>query len=360
MKLRELAKITGGRILGNQDADITGAAGIKEAGDDDITFLSDKRGVPDISSSRASSIITNESLVELVKKARDTVNILVVENPQYSFAKAIESFYLQSHNPTGISEKSITGNNLKMGSDVSVYPLAFIGDEVSLGDRAIIFPGAYVGKGVSIGNDSVIHPNVTIRENVVIGEKVIIHSGTVIGSDGFGYTLEKGEHYKIPQIGGVIIEDNVEIGSNVSIDRGSTGNTVIGQGTKIDNLVQIAHNVSIGKKCIIVSQVGISGSVEIGDGVVLAGQVGVKDHVEIGTGAIVAAQSGITRDIPEGQVYSGMPAIPHRTWLRAQSIFAKLPEYMKRLQIIENKIESVISSDFKETIKEVQPDDEQS
>jgi UDP-3-O-[3-hydroxymyristoyl] glucosamine N-acyltransferase len=357
MKLKELAELTGGRILGNQDADIIGAAGIKEAGDGDITFLSDKRGLPDISGSRASAIITNESLIDLVKEALDTVNLLVVENPQYSFAKAIEAFYLQHHDPTGISEKSITGNNLKIGSDVSVYPFAFIGDNVSLGDRAIIFPGVYIGKGVSVGNDSVIHPNVTIRENVVIGEKVIIHSGSVIGSDGFGYTLEKGEHYKIPQIGGVIIEDNVEIGSNVSIDRGSTGNTVIGQGTKIDNLVQIAHNVSIGKKCIIVSQVGISGSVEIGDGVVLAGQVGVKDHVKIGAGAVAAGQSGITRDIPEGQVYSGMPAIPHKTWLRSQSMFAKLPEYMKRLQDVENKIESLITSDFNGTGKEVQSND---
>jgi len=357
MKLRELAELTGGRILGNQDSDIIGAAGIKEAGVGDITFLSDKRGLTDIPGCRASAIITNESLVELVKNARDTFNVLVVENPQYSFAKALEAFHVHPHIPTGISDESITGSNLKTGSDISVYPFAFIGDDVSLGDRAIIFPGVYIGKGVSIGDDSVIHPNVTIRENVVIGKKVIIHSGTVIGADGFGYTLEKGEHYKIPQIGGVIIEDNVEIGSNVSIDRGTTGNTVIGQGTKIDNLVQIAHNVSIGKKCIIVSQVGISGSVEIGDGVVLAGQVGVKDHVKIGAGAVAAGQSGITRNIPEGQVYSGMPAIPHKTWLRAQSMFAKLPEYMKRLQDVENKIESVINSGFNETSKEVQSDD---
>ena len=357
MKLRELADLTGGRILGNRDSDIKRAAGLKDAGDGDITFLSDKRGLHDIEHSRASAIITSESLVDLVKSSRTAVNLLVVDNPQYSFAKVLEAFYLKSHVSTGISEKSVTGNNLKKGSDVSVYPFVYIGDDVSLGDRVTLFPGVYIGNGVSIGNDTVIHPNVTIREHVVIGDEVIIHSGSVIGSDGFGYTLEKGEHYKIPQVGGVIIEDNVEIGSNVSIDRATTGNTVIRQGTKIDNLVQIAHNVSIGKKCIIVSQVGISGSVEIGDGVVLAGQVGVKDHVKIGTGAVAAGQSGITRDIPEGQVYSGMPAIPHKTWLRAQSIFARLPEYMKRLQEVENRIESVISSDVKKPIKEVPPDD---
>ena len=359
MKLRALADLTGGIILGNQDSDIKGAAGIKDAKDGDITFLSDKRGLPDIARSMASAIITGESLVELVKNCRASVNILVVDNPQFSFAKALEALYLKPRVPTGISEQSVTGNNLRKGSDVSVYPFVYIGDDVSLGDRVTLFSGVYVGNGVSIGNDAVIHPNVTIREHVVIGNEVIIHSGSVIGSDGFGYTLEKGAHYKIPQVGGVIIEDNVEIGSNVSIDRATTGNTVIGQGTKIDNLVQIAHNVSIGKKCIIVSQVGISGSVEIGDGVVLAGQVGVKDHVKIGTGAVAAGQAGITRDIPEGQVYSGMPAIPHKTWLRAQSMFARLPEYMKRLQEVENKIESVINSDFDSTIKEVKPDDEQ-
>jgi UDP-3-O-[3-hydroxymyristoyl] glucosamine N-acyltransferase len=359
MKLKELADLTGGRILGNRDSEIKGAAGIKEAEDGDITFLSDKRGLPDISASRASAIITSESLLEPVQNARGTLNMLVVDNPQYSFAKALEAFYCKPHNPTGISDKAEIGSNIKIGSDVSVYPSAFLGNNVSLGDRVIIFPGVYIGNGVSIGNDSIVHPNVTIRERVVIGKEVIIHSGTVIGSDGFGYALEKGEHYKIPQIGGVLIEDKVEIGSNVSIDRATTGNTIVGQGTKIDNLVQIAHNVSIGKKCIIVSQVGISGSVKIGDGVVLAGQVGVKDHVKIGNGAVAAGQSGITRDIPEGQVYSGMPAIPHKTWLRAQSMFARLPEFMKRLQDVEKTIDSVISSEFKETNKEVQADDEQ-
>lgn len=358
MKLLELAKLTGGRILGNEDSEIKKVANLQEAENGDITFLSDKRGLSDIAGCRASAIITSENLVGPVKNVRDTLNILVVENPQYSFAKALEAFYLRPHNLIGISDKAVIGNNIKMGSDVSVYPSVFIGDNVSLGDRVILFPGVYIGNGVAIGNDSVIHPNVTIRENVSIAKEVIIHSGTVIGSDGFGYTLEKGYHYKVPQVGSVIIEDNVEIGSNVSIDRATTGNTIIGQGTKIDNLVQIAHNVSIGKTCIIVSQVGISGSVKIGDGVVLAGQVGVRDHITIGAGAVAAAKSGIMRDIPEGEVYSGMPAFPHKAWLRAQNIFAKLPEYMKRLQEVENRIESIISSDYKGTSKEVKSDDE--
>ena len=165
-----------------------------------------------------------------------------------------------------------------------------------------------------------------------------MHSGAVIGSDGFGYVPEKGSHYKIPQVGGVIVEDDVEIGANVCIDRATVGNTIIGCGTKIDNLVQVAHNVKIGRNCIIVAQVGISGSVEIGDGAIIAGQVGVKDHVKIGAGTIVAAQAGVTGDIPAGQIYSGTPAIPHGTSLRAQSLYSKLPELVKRMREIEKKL----------------------
>jgi UDP-3-O-[3-hydroxymyristoyl] glucosamine N-acyltransferase len=357
MKLRELADLIGARVLGDPDVEIKGAAGIMEAEIGDVAFFAGKKNLADITASRASAIITSEDLVDHVKTARENVNILVSGNPQYSFAKALETFYLKQYVPAGVSDMSVLGNNIEMGHDVSVYPFVFIEDNVTLGDGVVLFPGSYIGSGVSIGDNSIIHPNVTIRENVSIGREVIVHSGTVIGSDGFGYILEKGEHYKIPQVGGVIIEDNVEIGSNVSIDRATTGNTIIRQGTKIDNLVQIAHNVSVGKKCIIVSQVGISGSVEIGDGVVLAGQVGVKDHVRIGPGAVAAGQSGITRDIPGGQTYSGMPAIPHRTWLKAQSMFARLPELMKRLQDVENKIQSVISSGSPEPDKEVQSND---
>jgi UDP-3-O-[3-hydroxymyristoyl] glucosamine N-acyltransferase len=236
-----------------------------------------------------------------------------------------------------------------MEDDVSIHPHACINSNAVLGSRVTVSSGVFIGEGVSIGDDSFIYPNVTIRENVTIGKKVIVHSGTVIGSDGYGYVPEKGRHYKIPQIGSVIIEDEVEIGANVCIDRGTVGNTIIGWGTKIDNLVQIGHNVKIGKSCIIVSQVGISGSVEIGDGVILAGQVGIRDHIKVGNKAIVGAQSGIGSDIPEGQVYSGSPAIPHKTWLRAQSIYSKLPEYVRRLQEMERKL-----------LKEEQSDDEYS
>jgi UDP-3-O-[3-hydroxymyristoyl] glucosamine N-acyltransferase len=208
-----------------------------------------------------------------------------------------------------------------------------------------VSPGAFIGQGATIGDDSIIYENATIKDNVIIGRNVRVHSGTVIGSDGFGYVLDKGKHHKIPQVGGVIIEDDVEIGANVCVDRATVGNTIIGSGTKIDNLVQIGHNVVVGKNSIIISQVGVSGSVEIGDSVILAGQVGIRDHIKIGDKAIVGAQAGIGSDIPAGQIFSGSPAIPHKKWLRAQSIYSKLPDYIRRLQELERKTSKEEPSD---------------
>ncbi len=339
MKLRELADLIGGKLLGNAESEITGASGIREAKEGDVTFLADKKHINDAFSTNASAIIVNNEIKGL------SVNMLVVDNPHLAFAKTLEVLYKKPYRPSGISNKAAIGNNVSFGDDVTIYPFAYISSNAAIGARVSIFPCVFIGEGVSIGDDSIIYPNVTIRENVTIGKRVIVHSGAVIGSDGFGYVPEKGTHYKIPQVGGVITGDDVEIGANVTIDRATTGYTVIGSGTKIDNLVQIGHNVKIGKNCIIVAHVGISGSVEIGDGVVLGGQVGVRDHVKIGNGVMVGAQAGIGHDIPDGQVFSGSPAIPHKTWLRAQSIYTKLPEYIKRLHKLERESKKEVDSD---------------
>jgi len=332
MKLGEIAGFVGGRIVGNPDIDITGVSGIKDARQGYITLLADKKNVKEIRSTNASAVIAGEKIEGV------TASILIVDNPRLAFAKILDIFYKKPFMPLGISKEAVIGSGSNFGDDISIHPFAYIHNNVSIGSRAIIFPYVYIGSNVSIGDDSIIYPNVTIRENVKIGKKVIIHSGTVIGSDGFGYVQDKGRHHKIPQVGGVIIEDNVEIGANVTIDRATTGSTLIGNGTKIDNLVQIAHNVRIGRNCIIVAQVAIGGSVETGDGVVLGGQAGVRDHVKIGRGVMVGAQSGIGNDIPDGQVFSGSPAIPHKTWLRSQSIYSKLPDYIKRLHELERKV----------------------
>jgi len=332
MKLGKIADLINAKIVGDSEIEITGACGIKEAKNGDITFLADKKNIKYIHTTDASAIIVRDEIKESPK------SMLIVDNPHLAFAKVLEIFYKKPFAPLGISDKAVIGKDVNLGENVTIYPLAYISNNINIGARVIIFPGVYIGEGVSIGDDSIIYPNVTIRENVIIGKRVIIHAGTVIGSDGFGYVFEKGQHYKIPQIGGVVIEDDVEIGANVTIDRATTGNTLIGSGTKIDNLVQIGHNVKIGKNCIIIAQVGIGGSVEIGNNVILAGQVGIRDHVKISDNVKVGAQSGVAHDIPRDEIFSGTPAIPHKTWLRAQNIYNKLPNYIKRLKELESRI----------------------
>ncbi|MEW6162661.1 MAG: UDP-3-O-(3-hydroxymyristoyl)glucosamine N-acyltransferase [Nitrospirota bacterium] len=343
MKLREIASLLNGEIIGPPRADdieITGVSGINEAREGDITFVSAERYKEYISGCRASCVMVKEPIGDL------DITQLRVSNPRLAFAKLLEHFYIKPQKPMGINEDAFVSDKAKIGKDVSIFPFSYISDGVSIDDKTIIYPYVFVGRDTTIGKDCVIYPNVVLRENVKIGNRVIIHSGSVIGSDGFGYVFEEGRYYKIPQVGGVIIEDDVEIGSNVSVDRATTGNTIIGKGTKIDNLVQIAHNVKIGKNSIIIAQVGIGGSTEIGDFVTLAGQVGVGNHVKIESETIVGAKSGIMGHVTKG-AYSGIPAIPHREWLKAQAIFAKLPELYKKIKELEEKIKELERRDPK-------------
>jgi UDP-3-O-[3-hydroxymyristoyl] glucosamine N-acyltransferase len=333
MKLREIADRIGGSVIGDAEVDITGVSSIRDAQTGSVTFVADQKNLRYIYSTKASAVITREK----IQGAK--VNMLIVDNPHLAFAKTLELFYKKPYSSLGIRKEAIIGKNVSFGNDVSIHPMVYIGDNVTIGNRTVIFPTSYIGNNVVIGDNSVIYPNVSIMDNVQIGKNVIIHPGSVVGSDGFGYAREKEKHYKIPQVGGVIIEDDVEIGASVTIDRATLGNTLIGQGTKIDNLVQIAHNVKTGKNCLIISQTGISGRVELGDSVIIAGQTGIADHVTIGDGVIVIGKSGVTGNLKHG-VYSGMPAIPHKEWLKAQSIYGKLPELLKRLRELENKIKS--------------------
>jgi UDP-3-O-[3-hydroxymyristoyl] glucosamine N-acyltransferase len=334
MKLREIAALLEGEIIGNPDIEITGVSGIKEAQEGDITFISAQRYVKDLLGSKASCVIVKEPIADI------DITQLKVLNPYFAFAKLLEHFYINPQKPLGINKDAIVSDKARIGKDVSIFPFSYISDGVSVGNRTVIHPYVFIGNDTAVGEDCLIYPNVTLRENVKIGNRVIIHSGSVIGSDGFGYVFEGGRHYKIPQVGGVIIEDDVEIGSNVSIDRATTGNTIIGKGTKIDNLVQIAHNVKIGNNSIIIAQVGIGGSTEIGDFVTIAGQVGVSDHTKIESETMIGAQSGVMGHVTKG-VYSGTFAIPHRDWLKAQAIFTKLPELNKKIKELEEKIKEL-------------------
>jgi UDP-3-O-[3-hydroxymyristoyl] glucosamine N-acyltransferase len=334
MKLSEFSRLISGRVIGDPEAEITGVAGVKEAGKGEITYLASPRYLRYLHGSEASCVIVKEPL-EGIEIAQ-----LVVDNPQFAFARAIECFYPLKANTPGISDRAVVSGKAVIGRDVAVSPFVYICDDVTVGDGTLIMPGVYIGEGSKIGSGCIIYPNVTIREKVSIGDRVIVHSGTVIGSDGYGYVFERGEHYKIPQVGGVVIENDVEIGSNVSIDRATLGNTIVGRGTKIDNLVQIAHNVKIGEKSLLMSQVGIAGSSELGSFVTLAGQVGVADHTDIDSGTIMAAQSGVHGHVVKG-VYSGSPAIPHHNWLRAQAIFGKLPELQKKIRELEARLRTI-------------------
>jgi len=334
MKLREIAEMLGGEIAGSPDIEIKGAAGISDAKEGDVTFLSTAKLIKECAESKASCVIVKEFVSEIKKPQ------VKVANPQYAFAKLLEHFYVRPFTTSGISDKAYVSDKAKVAKDTAVFPLTFISDGAAVGGKTVVYPGVFIGENSSIGDGCIIYPNVTIRENVRIGSRVIIHSGAVIGSDGFGYVMEKGIHYKIPQVGGVIIGDDVEIGANVTVDRATTGNTVIGKGAKIDNLVQIAHNVKIGENSIIVSQVGIAGSTEIGNYVVLGGQVGVADHAKLDDGVMVGAQSGVMGHVAKG-IYSGSPIISHRDWLKSVAIFAKLPELNRRIKELEDKIENI-------------------
>jgi UDP-3-O-[3-hydroxymyristoyl] glucosamine N-acyltransferase len=331
VKLGDLASLLNGEILGDRDIEISGVSGIAEAKEGDITFISAKRYIRDLPGSRASCVIVKEPLPGV------SIAQLKVSNPHLAFARLLEHFNLKPAKPVGISKDAIVSDSATLGKDVSVYPFSYIAEGVSIGSGTIIHPYVFIGENSLLGEKCIVYPHVTLRENVKIADRVIIHSGSVIGSDGFGYVFDEGKYHKIPQVGGVIIEDDVEIGSNTSIDRATTGNTIIGKGTKIDNLVQVGHNVKIGANSILCGQVGIAGSCEIGDYVTLAGQVGISDHVKIESETVIGAQAGVIGNLKKGS-YSGMPAMSHKDWLRVQAVMAKLPELYKKIKELEKKI----------------------
>lgn len=332
MKLKELADILGAELTGPAEVDVRGAAGIHEAGEGQITFIAGRKELKDLELSRASAAIVPLDTPAL------PLPLLRLKNPRLAFARTLELFYVKPYQAIGISEKAAIGANVVIGADPSIHPFVVLADDVKIGERVTVYPGVSIGKGSVVDDDSVIHANASIRENVRIGKRVIIQSGAVIGGDGFGFVTDNGRHHKIPQVGGVIIEDDVEIGANSTIDRATLGNTIVKRGTKIDNLVQIAHNVVIGEHCILVSQVGISGSCTIGNWVALGGQVGVADHVIIGDRVMASGQTGIIKDIEPAQVVGGTYAMPQRDWLKVQSVLPKLPELKKLVAELEKQM----------------------
>ena len=338
MKLREIARRLECRLEGDGEIDIRGVAALDDAGAGDLTFFTNIKYAPKLRTTAASAVI----LADDAEPA--PCAMLRAPHPYFAFARAVELFVRDERPGPGIDRTAHVSPSAVVAADAYVGPFTVIGDDVRVGARTLIHPHAVVARGAQIGDDCVIHSRVTIRERVQIGNRVIVQDGAVIGSDGFGFARRPdGTHHKIPQIGGVVIEDDVEVGANAAIDRPAVGETRIGAGTKIDNLVQIAHGVTVGRDVLLAAQVGIAGSTTIEDRVTLAGQVGVSGHITIGRGAIATAQTGIPNSIERGAFVSGYPAIPNRDWLKSSAIFRRLPELRKAVADLQARLEQLES-----------------
>lgn len=333
--LRELAEYLGGMVAGDADKVVTSVASLDDATEHQITFLANPKYAAKVGTTGAGAVVLPPGA------ERHGRNAIEVANPYLAFAKLLTLFHVPPRAVKGVMDSAVLGRGVTLGSEVTVYPGAFVGDGVILGDRVTIHSGAVIYDGVRIGDDTCIHANAVVYQGCRVGSRVTIHAGTVIGSDGFGYAPDGERYYKIPQLGIVIVEDDVEIGANTTIDRAALTATVIGRGTKIDNLVMIAHNCVIGENCTIVSQVGISGSTKLGNHVTLAGQVGVAGHLTIGDNVMVGAKSGVPGDVPAGSLMSGIPVFPHREWLRSMAVVPKLPELKKTVSALEKKVQEL-------------------
>jgi len=330
--ISKIATLVQGNIIGDADKLISGAAPFELAGENEITVAGSAKYLKKIGDCQAAAVIVPRNTEPGAN------NFIEVDNPMVAFAKILQYFHPLIQPQTGIHPGAEIGEEFICGQGVTVGPKAVIGRRVTIGDRVWLHPGVVLGDNVAVGDDVIIYPNVTILERCIIGNRVIIHAGTVIGSDGFGFAPDGNCYHKIPHTGIVQIDDDVEIGANNTIDRATFGKTHIGRGVKTDNLVQIAHNVSVGENTVLVAQVGISGSVTIGKNAILAGQAGVAGHLTIGDGATVGPQTGVGKPVPDGQIVSsGIPEMPHKIWLRVQRLIPKLPEFSKRLSGLEKR-----------------------
>ena len=336
--LSEIASVIGSSVSGD-GVDIAGVATLEEAGPRDLSFVGAESYLPLLAQTQAAAVIVQKRL-----KLPATWNrpALMVDDADLAMAKVLELFAPPvPRPPVGTDPLARVAKSANVGSDVAVGPFTFIGERTRIGNRVVIHAGVFIGDDVAIGDDCELFPHVSIRERVTIGSRVIIHANSVLGTDGFGYRWDGKQHQKIPQIGTVIIEDDVEIGSCVCIDRAKFSVTRVGRGTKIDNLVQIGHNVQVGPHCIIVGQAALAGSVKLGAGVVLGGQAAVRDHITMGDGAMAAACSGVADNVEPRQIVSGTPALPHRQSLREQAALRHLPELRNQVKKLQEEVEGL-------------------
>jgi UDP-3-O-[3-hydroxymyristoyl] glucosamine N-acyltransferase len=333
VKLRDLAERLGCRLEGDGDVDITGVAAIEAAGPRDVTFLANPKYAGALATTGAAAVIARGEV------PGGRAAMLRTDDPYLAFARAVGLFAPAWRPAAGVHALAAVAADAQIGREVCIGPFVAIGEAARIGDRTVIFPNVTIGRGAAIGDDCIIHSNVAIRERVTVGHRVVLQNGVVIGGDGYGFVRRPdGTHEKIPQVATVVVEDDVELGANTTVDRPAVGETRIKAGTKIDNLVQIAHGVTVGRNVLMAAQVGIAGSTEIGDDVMFGGQVGVGGHLTIGKGAVAVGQSGVTNSLEPGEMVAGYPAIDSREWRKASVIFRRLPELKKRIEELEARV----------------------
>jgi UDP-3-O-[3-hydroxymyristoyl] glucosamine N-acyltransferase len=333
--LSEIAAFLQAAVLGDGAVEIRDIKGLDEAGEGDLTFLANPKYRKKIATTAASAILVSAPVEGTGK------NFIVVKDPYAALARLLALFYPEERDFQGVSPAAFIGPGALVAEGATVYPGVYVGEGARVGRGTVLYPGVYVGHGASVGEDCTLYPNVTVYRRCLIGSRVILHAGVVVGSDGFGFANPGIENRKVPQVGIVQIDDDVEIQANTTIDRGTLGKTWIQRGAKIDNLVQIAHNVVIGENSIVVAQVGISGSTRLGKRVIIGGQAGLVGHIHVGDNVMIAARAGINKDIPASRIMSGAPAIPHAEWLRLNAHILRLPEMHKTVQELRKKIEEL-------------------
>lgn len=334
MTLGELAEVVNGHVAGDGSVKIGGVASIADAEQGDIVFAENPRFLSEAIRSRASAVV---AFLDAVSPDKPLIR---VENPRFAFAQILDLFSPRVDAEPGVHPTAVIGEKAEIPESASIGPHVTIGKRVRIGERCRIMAGCRIGDNVVMGEECVLYPNVTLYPRTVLGARVVLHSGVVVGSDGFGYVRVGDRLHKVPHLGNVVIGDDVEVGANTTIDRAKTGSTIIGARTKIDNLVQVAHNVRIGEDCVIAAMVGIAGSAVLGRTVTVAGQVGIKDHVTIGDGAVLLGQAGVWGDVPPGTIVSGCPAVPHRERLRQEAAIARGPEIGRQVaQLLRENID---------------------
>jgi UDP-3-O-[3-hydroxymyristoyl] glucosamine N-acyltransferase len=332
LTLSRIAGVIKGSIKGDENLLISGINSLDKASEGEISFFFDNRYRDFIKETRASALIVSE-LIDDYKGSQ-----VLVSDPKLAYARIAGMFVPPVSRFDGISSNAVLDETSSIGKNVSIYPMVYVGKEAVIGDDVTLYPGTFIGDRVRIGDRTVIYPNVSIMRDCIVGRDVVIHAGCVIGSDGFGYVRDGAENVKFPQLGIVQIDDNVEIGANTTIDRAANGKTLLQKGVKLDNLIQIAHNVTIGEDTVIAALTGISGSVRIGREVIIGGQTGLRDHIEIGDRAVIGSAAGVHKSIPAGEVVLGDPTMPPKLWMRTRSLIAKLPEINERLRNLEKKL----------------------